>query len=65
MMSDGLKDLFNPDNKKFTYKRIVNILEELRTAPMQQQHQRLHAEYESWLGNSKQTDDITLMGFRL
>ena len=64
MMSDGLKDLFSPDNQKFSYKRIVSTLSEMRSAPMSAQLDRLQTDAERWRGSNKQTDDITLMGFR-
>ena len=64
MMSDGLKDLFNSKNRKFSYKRIVDILDEMRSAPMPAQLERLLAEADSWASGIKQTDDMTLMGFR-
>ena len=64
LMSDGLRDLFNPSNQKFSYKRIVGILDEMRSAPMPAQLERLLAEAESWASGTKQTDDMTLMGFR-
>ena len=65
MMSDGLKDLFSPDGQKFSYKRIVSTLSDMRSEPMPAQLERLQTDAERWRGNTKQTDDITLMGFRM
>lgn len=65
MMSDGLKDLFSEDGRKFTYKRLKDLLIDMNDIPLQQQQVRLSDEIRSWRGDRKQIDDITLLGFRV
>ena len=48
MMSDGLKDLFNSDDQKYSYNRIKSNLEQMRGEPMPQQLERLHTDVLQW-----------------
>lgn len=65
MMSDGLKDLFSEDGRKFSYKRLKDLLVDMNDIPLPQQQVRLTDEIRSWRGGRKQIDDITLLGFRV
>jgi serine phosphatase RsbU (regulator of sigma subunit) len=63
--SDGFPDQFGgPDNRKFSPKRIRDIIQNNTGASMQQIHQVFDQEFEAWKGNEKQTDDVLMIGIR-
>jgi PAS domain S-box-containing protein len=63
--SDGFPDQFGgPDNRKFSPKRIRDIIQNNTGASMQEIHQTFDQEFEAWKGNEKQTDDVLMIGIR-
>ena len=64
--SDGIKHQFDGNNqKKFSKKQLLNSLENHSTVPMKNQHELLKFLFENWMQDTKQTDDVTLIGLEL
>ncbi len=64
--SDGIKHQFDGDNtKKFSRKQLFRVLENHSALPMQSQHELLGFVFNDWKQNTKQTDDVTLIGFEI
>ncbi len=65
LMSDGFQDQFgSPENKKFTKKRLKNLLAQIFNLPTKRQQDILNQTLDEWQNGYAQTDDITLMGIR-
>lgn len=63
--SDGYPDQFGiSENRKYSRRDFNALLAQIATLPCQQQKQRLEEELIIWRGTRKQTDDITIFGFR-
>jgi len=63
--SDGLTDQFGgPDDKKFSQRRVKDLLLDNQHLPMQEQKELLENTIEQWMNNKEQTDDILLIGIR-
>jgi serine phosphatase RsbU (regulator of sigma subunit) len=61
--SDGIKHQFDSSNKKkFSRKRLLNILDHYNTLPMEHQQELMEFVLMTWQENIKQTDDISLIG---
>ncbi len=66
LFSDGFPDQFGgPKNKKFSPRRIRDILKNNHDIPLSDLNQVLLTEFESWRGNNKQTDDVLMIGIKL
>ncbi|TAF66509.1 MAG: hypothetical protein EAZ55_06180 [Cytophagales bacterium] len=66
MLSDGYQDQFGgPDNKKFTFRRLRNLLTALSQHTAQEQREILRSTLYEWMENNPQTDDVSIIGFRL
>jgi serine phosphatase RsbU (regulator of sigma subunit) len=66
LMSDGYEDQFGgPKGKKFMSKRLKELLVTNYELPMQEQKEILEKTLNTWIGNSEQIDDITVMGIRI
>ena len=64
--TDGFADQFGGNHdKKYTAKRLKNFLKGIAALKMEEQKKRLEEELNNWIKNREQTDDITLMGFRV
>ncbi|WP_051633374.1 PAS domain S-box protein [Thermonema rossianum] len=65
LFSDGMPDQFGgPQNRKFSSKRIRNILLEHRQENMDQIAMALDTAFVEWMGDNKQTDDVLFIGIR-
>jgi serine phosphatase RsbU (regulator of sigma subunit) len=65
LSSDGLIDQNGYENKKFGTAKLFELLKKnSKLAPLEQK-KILLAEYQSFLGNAEQRDDITLFGIKL
>ena len=65
MLSDGYPDQFGgPKGKKFSYKRLRNMLLEIQNESFDRQLEILNYEFDQWLGDEEQIDDVTLIGFK-
>lgn len=65
MFSDGYPDQFGGERfKKFTLKKLMELISTVSRKSMQEQHQILKEAIHLWKGGSKQIDDILLAGIR-
>jgi len=65
IFSDGLPDQFGGDeDRKFSAKQIREILIENREQNMEDLHITFENRFEKWMGNSKQIDDILMIGIK-
>lgn len=66
MGSDGLQDQFGGEKtKKFTGKRLRQLLSEIHCLPMEEQQMELEYAFDMWRGDEQQTDDVLFMGLRI
>jgi phosphoserine phosphatase RsbU/P len=65
VFSDGFADQFGgPHGKKFKYKAFRNLITSVAALPVPEQKIRAEAIFLEWKGENRQTDDVTLFGFR-
>jgi serine phosphatase RsbU (regulator of sigma subunit) len=63
--SDGYPDQFGgPEGRKFGPKRVREIIERVHKMPMLEASKIFDQEWESWRGDTKQTDDVLLIGIK-
>ena len=66
LFSDGYADQFGGENdKKLNYKRFREILLTASEMPINLQRNYLDACFESWRGNTEQTDDVCVFGLKI
>jgi ligand-binding sensor domain-containing protein/serine phosphatase RsbU (regulator of sigma subunit) len=66
LFSDGYLDQFGGENdKKYLRHRFYGTLSEIHELPMPSQKEWLEKTLNEWMRDNIQTDDITVMGFRL
>ncbi len=66
LFSDGFPDQFGgAKNKKFSPRRIRNIIQENQNKDLDQMNKVMEEEFEKWRGNNKQTDDVLMIGIKL
>ncbi|HAS45194.1 MAG TPA: hypothetical protein DCS93_32220 [Microscillaceae bacterium] len=66
MHSDGYPDQFGgPQGRKFLKKRFREMIQDIATLPMAQQHQQLDLRLNDWMQDEEQLDDILVMGVKL
>lgn len=64
--SDGIKHQFDSENKKkFSRKRLINAINHYEQSSMNNQRDLLEYVFNTWKGNTNQTDDISLIGIEL
>jgi serine phosphatase RsbU (regulator of sigma subunit) len=51
-------------NKRFSSKKFELLLDQIQHASMHDQKEKLEQEFESWKGNTKQRDDILVVGIK-
>lgn len=63
--SDGFPDQFGgSEGRKFGPKRVREIIEEIHSLSMPEAMRVFDQRWESWRGNTKQTDDVLLIGIK-
>jgi PAS domain S-box-containing protein len=63
--SDGFPDQFGgPDGRKFGPKKTREIIDRVHTLPMGEAVKVFDQEWEGWRGETKQTDDVLLIGIK-
>jgi serine phosphatase RsbU (regulator of sigma subunit) len=63
--SDGFPDQFGgPEGRKFGPKKVREIIEKVHTLPMTEAMTTFDQQWESWRGETKQTDDVLLIGIK-
>ncbi len=66
MFSDGVPDQFGgPKGKKFMTKQLQDILRSTSTLPIEVQFNKFQTTFESWIGDTEQTDDVSLFSVSL
>jgi serine phosphatase RsbU (regulator of sigma subunit) len=60
--SDGFPDQFNAENKKFSPKRIRELIEHHKDIPVYEMYQVMDREFEQWKGETRQLDDVLMIG---
>lgn len=66
LFSDGFQDQFGGEQgKKFMKRRFKELLSEISDKPMKQQHDILDKTITEWIKNTRQIDDILVMGIRI
>lgn len=65
LYSDGFADQFGGENnKKYSSKKFLNLLNELKNFELEKQYQMLENELYSWKGANLQVDDITVVALK-
>lgn len=65
LFSDGIVDQFGGDqSKKFTSRRLKNLLESMQNKPMDDQKKLLTKEFQAWQGENDSIDDVCVLGVR-
>lgn len=63
--SDGYPDQFGgPEARKFGPKKVREIIERVHHLPMREAAATFENEWEAWRGETKQTDDVLLIGIK-
>ena len=66
LCSDGFADQFGKtEAKKYGTRQFKNFLHLIHPLPIEKQKQSLEDELETWKGDLGQTDDISVLGFRI
>ncbi|MBN2521582.1 MAG: SpoIIE family protein phosphatase [Bacteroidales bacterium] len=64
LSSDGFVDQNAPNRKKFGTYKLLNILENIKDDPLEKQKEKLEKEIMTYMENTEQRDDITLIGLK-
>ena len=65
MFTDGYMDQFGgPEYTKFNAPRFKKLLSEIRGNPIKEQKDKLEQAFKQWKGESPQTDDTLVVGFK-
>ncbi len=63
LFSDGFQDQFGgEEGRKFTPKRLRQLLARIHQQPMDAQHKQLATALNAWMGSERQVDDILVIG---
>lgn len=66
MFTDGYADQFGgPAGKKFKYGKFKDMLLSIHSLPMEQQKDKIEAEFKNWKGELEQVDDVLVIGIRV
>ena len=65
LSTDGLTDQCNPHRKKFTQKRLIQVLDEITDKSPDEQKDYLEQELDKFQKGYFQRDDITLVGLKI
>ncbi len=65
LFTDGLGEQIGGDKRqKFSYRRVVDLLELNAGEPIEKQKQKIIEAYNDWRGNNAQTDDLLVIGVK-
>ena len=65
LFSDGFQDQFGgPKNKKYSFRRMMNLFESNVNLSLEDQRMMIEAEFDQWMSNQPQTDDVTVIGIQ-
>jgi PAS domain S-box-containing protein len=66
MWTDGYHDQFGGElNRKMGSRNFIGLLDRIHHLPLKEQNNMLNRHLDEWRGNSRQIDDILVMGFRI
>ena len=66
IFSDGYQDQFGGEkNKKYMFSRLKKLLIKVSNEDVNQQLNLIESEFNSWIGDNEQIDDVCLMGLRI
>jgi serine phosphatase RsbU (regulator of sigma subunit) len=66
LSSDGYADQFDHENeRKYSSKRLRELLASIAHMESGQQYAMIHQSFEEWKGDTRQIDDVTLVGFKI
>lgn len=66
VFSDGYADQFGgPKGKKFMYKQLKNLFISISSKNIEEQHQVIANNFDSWKGDLEQLDDVCILGIRI
>jgi ligand-binding sensor domain-containing protein/serine phosphatase RsbU (regulator of sigma subunit) len=66
LFSDGFQDQFgSSEDKKYSSRRFIKTLQSVHSKPLELQKRALEDILQKWMGEKEQTDDITILGFKL
>jgi len=65
MLTDGFTDQNSPERKRFGKRRFLETLENICHQPIEEQKNYFENALNDWQKNSKQRDDITLLGIQV
>ncbi|UKN01617.1 serine/threonine-protein phosphatase [Paracrocinitomix mangrovi] len=65
LTSDGFVDQFGgPDGKKYKSSRFKELLISFQGKSAKEQHELLENEFQNWIGDQEQIDDVTVLGIK-
>lgn len=66
LYTDGFQDQFGGDKgKKLMFKRVKELIQNYCHLPLKEQKEALEKEFQNWMGNHEQIDDVLLIGIKL
>jgi serine phosphatase RsbU (regulator of sigma subunit) len=65
LTSDGFSDQSNPDRRRYSADRLISLLSDIHSQPMETQAVNLVHDLELFSGGFPQIDDITILGLKL
>lgn len=66
LYSDGFQDQFGgAEDKKYSSRRFIKTLHSIHNKPLELQKKALEDILHNWMNDKEQTDDITILGFKL
>ncbi|MDG1333064.1 MAG: PAS domain S-box protein [Crocinitomicaceae bacterium] len=61
--TDGFQDQFGgAKNKKYSFRRMLDLFESNVNLSLEDQRMMIEAEFDQWMSNQPQTDDVTVIG---
>ncbi|MBN2891008.1 MAG: tetratricopeptide repeat protein [Bacteroidales bacterium] len=65
LFSDGFPDQFGGDNNtKYTRKKFIKLLTDISDKKIKKQEEIIFFEFEKWIKDYEQTDDVTVLGLK-
>ncbi len=65
LFTDGFQDQFGgPKNKKHSFRRMLNLFESNVNLSLEDQRMMIEGEFDQWMANQPQTDDVTVIGIQ-
>jgi serine phosphatase RsbU (regulator of sigma subunit) len=65
LFSDGYPDQFNPENKKYSQRQMLELIQLHYKKSLSEVKSEFDQSFLTWMSDTKQTDDVLLIGIRL